>query len=102
MEENKQIEEMAKIAAKRDDTCRAASIAYAIYNAGYRKQVEGEWILEHETYGKMICSVCGKECPIERKPDPYEDYQITEFYVTSPFCRECGARMKGDSDARAD
>lgn len=33
----KQIEEMAKIAAKRDDTCMAASIANALYNAGYRK-----------------------------------------------------------------
>ena len=65
---------------------------------GYRKQSVGEWKLEHETYGKMRCSVCGKECPTERKPDPYEDYQMTDFYVTSPFCPNCGARMKGGAE----
>lgn len=62
---------------------------------GDHKQSEGEWKLEHETYGKMCCSVCGKECPTERKPDPYEDYQMTDFYVMSPFCPNCGAKMKG-------
>ena len=36
-----QIEEMAKVIAKEDDTCRAQTIAKALYNAGYRKQ---EWI----------------------------------------------------------
>ena len=65
---------------------------------GYRKQSEGEWKLEHETYGKMRCSVCGKECPTERKPDPYEDYQMTDFYITSPFCPNCGAKMKGGAE----
>lgn len=56
----------------------------------------GEWELEHETYGKMRCSICKKECPTERKPDPYEDYQMTDFYVTSPYCPECGAKMDGE------
>jgi hypothetical protein len=71
-------------------------IAAAVLANGYRRQSEGEWMLEHETYGEMICSVCGKACPIERKPDPYEDYQMTDFYIMSPFCPNCGARMKGE------
>lgn len=36
----------------------------------------GEWILEYGDYGKMICSVCKKTAPTERKPDPYEDFQM--------------------------
>ena len=55
----------------------------------------GEWELEHETYGNMVCSVCRKQCPKERKPDPYEDYQMTDFYVESQYCPHCGAKMDG-------
>jgi len=40
MSREKQIEEMAEIIAKADDTCRAKTIAEALYNAGYRKQSE--------------------------------------------------------------
>lgn len=40
MTENEQIQEIAKIAAKSDDTCRAATIAKGIYNADYRKASE--------------------------------------------------------------
>ena len=58
----------------------------------------GEWILEYGDYGKMICSVCKKTTPTERKPDPYEDFQITEFYIESPFCPNCGAKMKGGGE----
>ena len=40
MEPNKekQIEEMAKVIAKADDTCLCRTIAEALYKAGYRKQ----------------------------------------------------------------
>ena len=60
----------------------------------------GEWVLEHETYGQMMCSVCGKECPTERKPDPYEECRMTNFYIKSNYCPNCGAKMdgKGDND----
>jgi hypothetical protein len=110
MSEKKQIiEEMAMTIAKsrnypccgscdscnaRGLFCNAYEIAVVLVDEDYRKQSEGEWKLEHETYGKMRCSVCGKECPTERKPDPYEDYQMTDWYVTSPFCPTCGAKMK--------
>lgn len=53
---------------------------------GYRKQVEGEWIVdEHEWdfppyfYDDYKCSVCGN-----REQN------------RSPYCRECGAKMKGE------
>ena len=108
MSKEKQIEEMTNDLRKSehwffDDTdcdfeLDRKKTAENLYNAGYRKQIEGEWELEHETYGKMRCSVCGKECPTERKPDPYEDYQMTDFYITSPFCPNCGAKMKGGAE----
>ena len=37
MSRDKQIEEIASIIAKNEDLCRSATIASAIYNAGYRK-----------------------------------------------------------------
>lgn len=37
---DKQIDEMAKVIAKEDDTCRAKTIAEALYNAGYRMASE--------------------------------------------------------------
>lgn len=57
--------------------------------------VHGEWIIEHGDYGEMMCSVCKKIPPTERKPDPYEDFQLTEFFIESPYCPHCGARMDG-------
>ena len=40
MTEQKQIEEMAKVIAKADDTCRALTISKALYDEGWRKQSE--------------------------------------------------------------
>ena len=55
----------------------------------------GEWVLEHEDYGKMMCSICKKTPPTERKPDPFEDFQLADFYIESPYCPHCGAKMDG-------
>ena len=58
------------------------SLAEAVYNAGYRKQSEGEWIdckskmLWGETYYK--CSNCESRSPIRFN-----------------YCPNCGAKMKG-------
>ena len=84
MTENEQIAEMAKIAAKSDDTCRAATVAKGIYNAGYRKVERGEWIEKtHDwDFGDYIdytCSICGIREQNKRK-----------------FCPECGADMRGE------
>ena len=82
----KQIEEMAYITAKTDDTCRASSIALALYNAGYRKQSEGEWekrtfiIFDSEKVGYR-CSECN-----------------TTWDANTNYCPNCGANMKGGAD----
>ena len=61
------------------------SFAEALYNAGYRKQSEGEWIWtengteDYEQY--WLCSCCNNKS-----------------YWKSKFCEECGAKMKGEND----
>ncbi len=68
------VEEMAKVILKTDDTCRVNTIATNLYNAGYRKQSEGEWrgVWDYE------CSVC----------NGYSEYK-------TDYCPDCGAKMKG-------
>lgn len=57
--------------------------------------VHGEWVLEYGDYGKMMCSVCKKEPQTEKIPDPFDVYQMTEAYITSDYCPNCGAKMDG-------
>jgi hypothetical protein len=61
------------------------TIAEKLYNAGYRKQSEGDWIFEHEYFGKMLCSNCKGEALVNECSE----------YVDSDFCPNCGAKMKG-------
>ena len=89
MSKEKQIEEIAKIAARRDDTCRAATIATAIYNAGYRKQSEGYWI-ENEDDFWVMCSECGTE---------FWDDQIG-IVETYKYCPFCGAKMRKEDEGK--
>lgn len=111
MEREKQIEEMAVIIAKQNCKpcgCENCDFAYeygtkeescedyvsyrkmaeAFYNAGYRKERQGEW--KHPPYAPFggsyemkRCSVCGY------KPDFDSDNPYTKF------CPNCGAKMKG-------
>ena len=96
-----QIEEMA-FDLCRIDTCKhlpqeecnkttcAHCEAEALYNAGYRKQKEGEWIehiekpdwLEDDVEVYYNCSVCG----------------TSHWSITSPFCPNCGSKMKGGAE----
>lgn len=86
--EEKQIEEMAEILkfdacigvgiihCRKMDDCNICK-ATRLYEAGYRKQSEGEWIWDRE-HSNYKCSLCG------------------EYDIGVPkFCRECGAKMKG-------
>ena len=90
---NEQIEEMAKVIARRSVAFRNPNVAFmttahktaeSLYNAGYRKQIEGEWekrtfiIFDSEKVGYR-CSECN-----------------TTWDTTTPFCPNCGAKMKGD------
>ena len=88
IEEEKQIEEIARIICKSTSNegncgkcgfnkqCSKFKDATNLYNAGYRKQSVGEW----EQYGlrNPQCSLCHK-------------YNIEK----SNYCSHCGAKMKG-------
>lgn len=100
-DKEKQIEEMAKITCYvcefgrmfngecdlgHDDPCSIAlEAAEKLYDSGYRKQVEGEW-LERTEYNELEdcedyfyqCSVCGLCTP-----------------CAPNFCMDCGAKMIG-------
>jgi hypothetical protein len=93
IEEEKQIEEIEEMAVENlaaflwnntnmYDEDLIFDVAEALYNAGYRKQSEGEWIWtesgteDYEQY--WLCSCCNNKS-----------------YWKSKFCEECGAKMKG-------
>ena len=124
MSKEKQSEEMAKITAKtigkmecktcedckwngsgsKDADCTDYACAEALYNAGYRKQSEGEWQIKSEIY-KLIDDVDEElyvECPFckRRFPVPYEfdDEKIFKYAREHyPYCN-CGAKMKGGAE----
>ena len=95
MSKEKQIEEMARFIVENTDLSVfdiAENIAQELYNAGYRKQSEGEWenVYEYNEYlmhreRKTACSVCGY------KPKG-------DICAKTPFCPNCGARMKGENN----
>ena len=78
---NKQIEEMADIITRTDPKSWAKAIATSLYNAGYRKQSEGEWIKRNHS---CYCSVCGGE----------HGFAFTTGSAHN-YCPKCGAKMKG-------
>ena len=101
--DKQQIEEMAKVLCEdcANDTspCRLTKEgrmcdavmeqAEALYNAGYRKQSEGEWIehIEKPSWWEddvevfYECSVCNTQSPAPTK-----------------YCPNCGAKMKGGAE----
>ena len=96
MSKEKQIEEMAKIIYDADilcDTCGdgtgsycSDAIASLLYNAGYRKQSEGEWVHTDKAqhwHGQDECSECG-----------FHDKKRNDLSHLN-FCPNCGAKMKG-------
>lgn len=97
MDEQKQIEELSEFfyhvdgATYRGGPIRVVNydaLALALYDAGYRKQVEGEWIwkkkIEAQAQNRLYCSVCDDEC-----------LSKNNYYVKSNYCPNCGAKMKG-------
>ena len=90
MSREKQIKEMAEVIDAYTEPLSARDIhkaefseqfAEALYNAGYRKQSEGEWV--HGENEMAHCSECGNEEP---------------SHSISPYCPECGARMEDDAE----
>ena len=56
--------------------------AEALYNAGYRKQKEGEWKKSKELYPRYVCTACNHL--FNNKSYKY--------------CPHCGAKMKGGAE----
>ncbi len=63
------------------DVNSATAFAETLYQRGYRKQSEGEWI--YGEYYIAHCSECGREVP---------------DHLISPFCPNCGARMEDGAE----
>lgn len=96
LDKDKQIEEMARIICKASSNkgeCEKCSFyphrscynfeeAHALYNAGYRKEKQGEWKFNGISW---TCSECG-------------EYAIRGFIqaVKTDYCPHCGAKMKGE------
>ena len=95
---NKEIEELARYIhancithdTRFTEDCRA--IAQDLYSANYRRQKVGEWtrveVGSSKGYGQVYYQ--HKDCEINATqlfPSPYH------------FCPNCGAKMKGESDA---
>ena len=99
MEREKQIEKMARVlntcVAKCEDgcTCSGKEHAETLYNAGYRKQSEGEWKDHYlikvkcpdNGYPSVKCSVCEMVCCD----------LVNNHHFAYHFCPNCGAKMKG-------
>ncbi len=97
----KQIEEMAKLACSVfDGNCMGCSFAIyppcppkasaeRLYNAGYRKQSEGEWRIVHENNISKVaeCTNCKESFLFMKKGQLNIDRM--------PRCPKCGAKMKG-------
>lgn len=68
--------------------CNALKYAERAVEAGYVKQIEGEWIVEKFKNGDMFinCSACKSVIDCN-----YTNIDENEF----DFCPYCGAKMKG-------
>lgn len=85
MSQEKQIEEMADIiyskinGANFDDVSDAV---VALYDAGYRKQIEGKWEIVIGSNGreKMVCTNCRHQ---------------QDLASTFTYCPNCGAKING-------
>ena len=64
--------------------------AEALYKAGYRKQVEGEWhtISDYGTAKSVECTACNGRFWFMKKGQLNIDRM--------PYCPKCGAHMKGE------
>ncbi len=101
MSREKQIEEMARTLCGADRECRECYVcggncefwieASVLYNAGYRKQSEGEWIYNTDDFTPHHrCSICGYNKPIAAGEGINQE--------PKNYCPNCGAKMKGGAE----
>ena len=94
-EQIKQIEELAEDILQEYTNCYSEVdkevLVKMIYNAGYRKQKEGEWIKHAASYE---CTACKEEFSVDGYAEDYDP--ITDWDLH--FCPNCGAKMKGGAE----
>ena len=99
MTRQEQIKEIAKIIAKvefpnsacwddckkcfYEGNCNYLKSAERIYDAGWCKQIEAEWVFMSAPVVDFKCGNCGEILPFGMLPD------------YTPYCPRCGARMVG-------
>ena len=108
MEEKQQIEEIAQDICghcvggvceldgkKCDLKCTNREIAEKTYNASYRKQSEGEWLLSPDGVHPILCNKCGAPAPFVLEKD-----EFGEGFYRHPFnyCPNCGAKMRKEGE----
>jgi predicted RNA-binding Zn-ribbon protein involved in translation (DUF1610 family) len=114
MSDKKQIEEIAKVicksyAEKKDcetcptPWCYAEEYATLLYCAGYRKQIEAEWIEDGYRDIPCVCSHCGEEAnhtSTFKETFDYDweenlqstGYEEVREYIKTAYCPHCGAK----------
>ena len=100
MTKEKQIEGMANDLRKSehwyfDDTdcdfeLDRKKTAENLYNAGYRKQSEGEWIKTETNY---TCSTCNFN--VISWSGEYDGFECERSICLMKYCPNCGAKMQG-------
>lgn len=99
MSREKQIKEMANDINKHccslaeqfcGETSCNACLTMFLYNAGYRKQSEGEWVDNH-------CTNCGMT-PIGEETWTRHGETPPRFELFMSFCPNCGSKMKGGAE----
>ena len=69
-----------------ENNCHAKKYARRAYNAGYRRQIEGEWRTARD--GTHWCSECGHDAT----------YTFDGTEICGVACPFCGAGMKGGAE----
>lgn len=99
MEREKQIREIARFIWDNSSLEEVGTIDYLaekLYNAGYRKQSEGENISQMHPSDEFICEKCGliiRECSRYEIDEDDGDEICYEFPYR--FCPRCGMKVKG-------
>lgn len=96
--EKKQIDEMAKII---DDNhgfiVSSVETAKALYNAGYRKETQGEWLSAYE-YALKLGNIDENRLEQLKQDKIWKFCSYCEQQVNGyrNYCPNCGAKMRGE------